>query len=72
VTLQIFLNNDGLSGGATRILGNKGRYVDIEPKVGRMLVFQQKMLYHSRQEVVAGVKYALRSDFLFKEIVAAQ
>ncbi|KAG6919333.1 hypothetical protein DXG01_006879 [Tephrocybe rancida] len=28
VTLQIYLNEEGLSGGATRIIGSKARYVD--------------------------------------------
>ena len=66
VTLQIYLNEEGLEGGATRILGNSGRFIDIEPKVGRVLIFQQRGLLHSGQEVTKGVKYAVRSDFMFE------
>jgi len=66
VTLQIYLGEDGVKGGATRILGNKGRYIDIEPKKGRVLIFQHKGLLHSGEDVVEGVKYAVRSDFMFR------
>jgi predicted 2-oxoglutarate/Fe(II)-dependent dioxygenase YbiX len=72
VTLQIYLKNENLSGGATSFLGGNKRFVDIEPKVGRVLIFQQKGLYHSGQEVTKGVKYALRSDFMFEEAVAVK
>lgn len=68
VTLQIYLNEEGLSGGATRIFGGKG-YLDIEPKIGRVLIFQQRAVYHSGEAVVRGAKYALRSDFMFKQVL---
>ncbi|KAF9467106.1 hypothetical protein BDZ94DRAFT_1156757 [Collybia nuda] len=71
VTLQIYLKNEKMSGGATRFQGNNGRFVDIEPKVGRVLIFQQKKMYHSGQEVTKGLKYALRSDFMFRETKAS-
>ncbi|KAF8880308.1 hypothetical protein BD779DRAFT_1549538 [Infundibulicybe gibba] len=73
VTLQVYLNDEGLSGGATRIWGrkryNKGKdtWVDVEPKMGRVLIFQQKGVWHSGEEVTAGLKYAIRTDFLFKQ-----
>ncbi|KAF8900894.1 hypothetical protein CPB84DRAFT_1708821 [Gymnopilus junonius] len=65
-TLQIYLGEDGLEGGATRILGDHGKYLDIEPKKGRVLIFQHRGLHHSGEDVVKGVKYTLRSDFLFR------
>ncbi|KDR71619.1 hypothetical protein GALMADRAFT_794126 [Galerina marginata CBS 339.88] len=66
VTIQIYLGEDGLEGGATRIIGGEDdRYVDIEAKKGRVLIFQQRGVYHSGEDVVKGVKYALRSDFLY-------
>jgi hypothetical protein len=75
VTLQIYLGEEGLSGGATRIWGNQWanrfQYLDIEPKVGRVLIFQQKGLVHSGEEVTKGLKYAMRSDFLFEEFAEA-
>lgn len=55
-----------MKGGATRILGPKGRYVDIEPKKGRVLIFQQRGLAHSGEDVIEGVKYTLRSDFMYR------
>jgi len=66
VTLQIYLNDEGLEGGATRIWGNSGRFMDIEPKIGRVLIFQQRALLHSGQEITKGIKYAMRSDFMFE------
>lgn len=82
-TLQLYLNGDAetLKGGATRFWPNprfcKGSrnakerdsdaYVDIEPRMGRVLVFEQGTLVHSGEEVTHGVKYTIRSDFLYKE-----
>lgn len=68
VTLQIYLNDEGLEGGATRIWGyDFERFIDIEPKMGRVLIFQQRGLRHSGQEITKGVKYAMRRDFMFVE-----
>ncbi|KAG6854451.1 hypothetical protein C0991_006530 [Blastosporella zonata] len=69
VTLQIYLNEEGLSGGATRIFGNGRRYLDIEPKLGRVLIFQQRSILHSGEAVVKGTKYALRSDFMYEQVL---
>ena len=66
VTLQIYLGDDNVEGGATRIIGRNRKYVDIEPKKGRVLIFQQRSLSHSGEDVTKGVKYALRSDFMFR------
>ena len=72
VTLQVYLsggNNaaDKIVGGATRIWSHdRKRFYDVEPRVGRVLVFQQAMVLHSGEEVKEGVKYTLRSDFMFK------
>ncbi|KAG6902039.1 hypothetical protein C0995_005249 [Termitomyces sp. Mi166 len=71
VTVQIYLNDDDLSGGATRIFGKKGEdgdFFDVEPKVGRVLIFEQKSFVHSGEEVVKGIKYTMRSDFLFESV----
>jgi len=71
VTLQIYLNDEGLEGGATRIWGNDmRRFIDIEPKIGRVLIFQQRDVFHSGEEVTKGLKYAMRSDFMFETIDA--
>ncbi|KAG6856994.1 hypothetical protein H0H87_011088 [Tephrocybe sp. NHM501043] len=69
VTLQLYLNNEGLSGGATRIFGSGGRFLDIEPKIGRVLIFQQRAVFHSGEPVVQGIKYAMRSDFMYEHVL---
>jgi len=73
VTLQIYLGDDGVQGGATRIWGcspkQVNQYLDIEPKKGRVLIFQQRGIYHSGEEVKKGIKYALRSDFMFRNTI---
>ena len=69
VTLQIYLGDEDVEGGATRIskgYRDNGSFVDIEPKKGRVLIFQQRALFHSGEEVTKGVKYAVRSDFMFR------
>lgn len=75
-TLQLYLNGDAqsLKGGATRFWHNprlhKGPreedYVDVKPRMGRVLVFAQDGLIHSG-EVTAGVKYSIRTDVIYKE-----
>lgn len=69
VTIQIYLGDDGVKGGATRILGTKEKYLDVEPKKGRALIFQQRGVNHSGEEVTEGLKYTLRTDILFRQIV---
>jgi hypothetical protein len=69
VTLHLYLNDDGLEGGATRFwTADKKHWLDVHPKLGRVLIFQQRMLVHSGEEVTKGVKYTMRSDFLFEQV----
>jgi len=71
VTLQVYLNDEGLSGGATRFWSpDMNHFWDVDPKIGRVLVFQQRGMLHSGEEVRRGIKYTLRCDFMFKEVVA--
>ncbi|KAF8183628.1 hypothetical protein BJ912DRAFT_1023160 [Pholiota molesta] len=70
VTLQIYLGEDGVEGGATRIYGYKDRIFDVEPRKGRVLIFQQRGVYHSGEKVTKGLKYTLRSDFMFRHLGA--
>lgn len=60
-TFMVYLNG-GFEGGATALL-ELG--VDIEPKPGRALLFQHHML-HEGCEVKRGVKYAVRSDIMYR------
>jgi len=75
VTIQIYLNgsdSDVVKGGTTRFWDPKGylkdreKYLDIEPKMGRALIFQQRGLLHSGETIQQGLKYAMRTDFMFE------
>jgi len=73
-TLHLYLNGgaageDGepLEGGATRFFGyGMESCLDVEPKPGRVLIFQQRGLMHSGEDVMKGEKYTLRTDILYK------
>ncbi|KAJ2987855.1 hypothetical protein NUW58_g4282 [Xylaria curta] len=41
-------------------------FLDVEPKLGRALVFQQRVLWHSGQEVKHGEKFTVRLDLMFE------
>ncbi|KAI8629712.1 hypothetical protein F5Y19DRAFT_74465 [Xylariaceae sp. FL1651] len=45
---------------------NETPFLDIKPKMGRALVFQQRMLWHSGQEVKHGEKFTVRLDLIFR------
>jgi len=78
-TVQLYLNGgpETLKGGATRFWPNprlrkglqakEGVFVDVEPRMGRVLVFEQGDLIHSGEEVTTGVKYNIRTDVLYVE-----
>ncbi|PSR83507.1 hypothetical protein BD289DRAFT_461311 [Coniella lustricola] len=56
-----------LVGGATTFFsGDAFRKVDIECKTGRVLIFQQRDLYHGGAEVVEGTKYSMRAELMYK------
>lgn len=38
----------------------------MDPKAGRVLIFQHRRLYHAGDDVVKGTKYAMRTDILYK------
>ncbi|KAI6089789.1 hypothetical protein F4821DRAFT_230924 [Hypoxylon rubiginosum] len=42
-----------------------GAFLDVKPKIGRALVFQQRMLWHSGQEVKHGEKFTVRLDLMY-------
>ncbi|KAI1209214.1 uncharacterized protein F4807DRAFT_427619 [Annulohypoxylon truncatum] len=39
---------------------------DVKPKIGRALIFQQRMLWHSGQEVKHGEKFTVRLDLMYE------
>ncbi|RIB19181.1 hypothetical protein C2G38_2083707 [Gigaspora rosea] len=65
VTLQLYLNNEGLEGGETSFLNFSGNKVKIAPKPGMVLVFEH-LLYHEGSEVLKGRKYVIRTDVFYK------
>jgi hypothetical protein len=44
--------NDGVTGGTTRFWApDKKHFIDVDPKIGGVLVFHLRMLVHSGEEV---------------------
>ncbi|KAI1491160.1 hypothetical protein F5X96DRAFT_489913 [Biscogniauxia mediterranea] len=75
-TLHLFLNDSqqavgeeaDLVGGATSFLSLDGRRrLDVDPKAGRVLIFQHMRLEHSGDEVKAGTKYTVRTDIMYRQ-----
>jgi hypothetical protein len=56
-----------LQGGATTFHGSRDQEarLDADPKIGRVLIFQQRRLLHSGDEVIRGTKYTMRSDLMY-------
>lgn len=75
-TLHLYLNDassdsvDGpLEGGATTFWSfNMAERLDVPPKNGRVLIFQQRNLLHSGEEVTSGVKLTMRTDMMFEKV----
>ena len=74
-TLHLYLNDSRqevggtaeLVGGATSFLSSdEKRRIDIDPKAGRVLIFQHMRLYHSGDNVKEGIKYTVRTDLLYR------
>lgn len=56
-----------LVGGATTFYsGDEKRRIDVDPKAGRVLIFQHRRLLHSGDDVLAGTKYTMRTDILYE------
>ncbi|WEW59544.1 hypothetical protein PRK78_005018 [Emydomyces testavorans] len=75
-TVHLYLNgstqeNDDkvqLIGGATTFWSaDSKRRLDVHPKVGRVLIFQHRGLYHSGDDVLQGVKYTMRTDIMYEQ-----
>jgi len=73
-TLHLYLN-DSLSnggdvkGGATTFHSmDMSRSFDVNPKMGRVLIFQHAHLVHSGAEVQEGIKYTMRTDLMYRRI----
>ncbi|KAJ4302333.1 hypothetical protein N0V88_002477 [Collariella sp. IMI 366227] len=75
-TVHVYLNDSKaevedaeLVGGATTFYSNdEKRRMDVDPKAGRVLIFQHRRLNHSGDDVLAGTKYTMRTDILYEFI----
>lgn len=74
-TLHLYLNEfdptapEGpLKGGSTTFhsLNREEVEYNVEPKIGRVLIFQHRGLLHSGQEVFSGIKVTMRTDIMYK------
>lgn len=73
-TLHLYLNDgDEMKGGATVFYSDddKTEY-KVQPKVGRVLIFQHEHLFHSGEDVEGGIKFTLRTDLMFKKEVVGE
>ncbi|KAK6949309.1 hypothetical protein Daesc_009384 [Daldinia eschscholtzii] len=52
--------------GETAHKENEESFLDVKPRTGRALVFQQRMLWHSGQEVKRGDKFTVRLDLMYE------
>lgn len=58
---------DLLHGGATTFHSTDMKHrIDVDPKIGRILIFQHRRLLHSGDLVTQGVKYTMRTDLMFE------
>ena len=68
-TLHLYLNENPGGGGATTFHSDYlDRKFDVEPKAGRVLIFQHRGLLHSGADVVRGTKYTMRTDLMYKKV----
>jgi hypothetical protein len=73
-TIHLYLNDSKaevegaeLVGGATTFYSSdEKRRIDVDPKAGRVLIFQHRRLYHSGDDVLAGIKYTMRTDIMYE------
>lgn len=76
-TVHVYLNDSvaeagqeaELVGGATSFHTSNGeKKLDVDPKVGRVLIFQHKRLYHSGDSVTKGIKYTMRAEIVYENM----
>jgi hypothetical protein len=55
-----------LEGGATTFWGmDMKRRLDVTPKMGSVLIFQQRYLLHSGDDLIRGTKITMRTDIMY-------
>ena len=74
-TLHLYLNEsdpDGpygeMEGGATSFHSeDMSREYKVLPKIGRVLIFQHRHIFHSGEELNKGTKLTLRTDIMYSK-----
>jgi hypothetical protein len=61
--------DEPLVGGATTFHSVRGHEMrlDVQPKMGSVLIFQQKWLYHAGSEVHKGIKLTMRTELMYEK-----
>jgi 2OG-Fe(II) oxygenase superfamily len=78
-TMHLYLNDDEhqdgqgpLVGGATSFLTHfdfrTQPQIDVQPKMGSVLIFQHSHLIHAGDELESGIKYTLRTDLMYERV----
>jgi hypothetical protein len=75
-TLHLYLSDsihqpsgEQLEGGATTFWSmNMANRFDVQPKMGRVLVFQQRFLIHAGDDVIRGIKLTMRTDIMYSKV----
>ncbi|KAI6087392.1 oxidoreductase domain-containing protein [Hypoxylon rubiginosum] len=71
LTLHLYLN-DAVEGGATRFAVDfedpQAGKLDVNPKAGSLVIFQQRDMYHEGVEVTKGTKYTMRTDVMYQKV----
>ncbi|KAG8947839.1 hypothetical protein FRC04_010197 [Tulasnella sp. 424] len=74
LTLQLYLDGskEDLEGGATQFLSYRvaDTVIDVDPRPGRALIFEQGNLLHCGAKVTKGEKYTIRTDLMYKKVPA--
>lgn len=69
-TMHLYLSSaseDGTKGGETTFWSRDGKgRVDVEPVMGRVLIFQHQGLLHSGEMVTEGQKFTMRTDLMYR------
>lgn len=77
-TLHLYLNDadsqpsseEPLEGGATTFWSRRraSLRLDVQPKIGSILIFQQRHLYHAGDDLISGTKLTLRTELMYEKI----
>ena len=63
--------NDLVGGATTFLSHDEKRRVDVDPKAGRVLIFEHDGLYHCGDDVEQGVKLTMRTGKCFLSLLIA-